>query len=46
MSTSPINPCVSVPELAQEHGVNANLLLKWRRDANAEHPALYPIELL
>jgi transposase len=39
-------PGVSVSKLAQEHGVNANLLFKWRRDARAEAPALYPIELL
>ncbi|MGL5499063.1 MAG: transposase [Aeromonas sobria] len=26
-------PGVSVSKLAQEHGVNANLLFKWRRDA-------------
>jgi transposase len=37
-------PGVSVSKLAQEHGVNANLLFKWRRDAKA--PALYPIELV
>ncbi|MFB0725085.1 transposase [Aeromonas salmonicida] len=39
-------PGVSVSKLAQEHGVNANLLFKWRRDAKAEAPALYPIELV
>ncbi|BBQ29435.1 hypothetical protein WP2W18E01_10170 [Aeromonas caviae] len=39
-------PGVSVSKLAQEHGVNANLLFKWRRDAKAEVPALYPIELV
>ncbi|WDA23100.1 transposase [Aeromonas hydrophila] len=39
-------PRVSVSKLAQEHGVNANLLFKWRRDAKAEAPALYPIELV
>jgi transposase len=39
-------PGVSVSKLAQEHGVNANLLFKWRRDARAEAPALYPIELV
>ncbi|WP_447835571.1 transposase [Aeromonas salmonicida] len=27
---------VSVSKLAQKHGVNANLLFKWRRDAKAE----------
>ncbi|WP_447836230.1 transposase [Aeromonas salmonicida] len=27
-------PSVSVSKLAQEHGVNANLLFKWRRDAS------------
>jgi transposase len=37
---------VSVSKHAQEHGVNANLLFKWRRDAKAEAPALYPIELV
>lgn len=39
-------PGVSVSKLAQEHGVNANFLFKWRRDAKAEAPALYPIELV
>ena len=39
-------PGVSVSKLAQEHGVNANLLFKWRRDAKTEVPALYPIELV
>ncbi|HHQ4594731.1 TPA: IS66-like element accessory protein TnpA [Aeromonas veronii] len=39
-------PGVSVSKLALEHGVNANLLFKWRRDAKAEAPALYPIELV
>lgn len=39
-------PGVSVSKLAQEHGVNANLLFKWRRDAKTEAPALYPIELV
>jgi transposase len=41
-------PGISVSKLAQEHGVNANLLFKWRRDAKAEAPApaLYPIELV
>lgn len=39
-------PGVSVSKLAQEHGVNANLLFKWRRDAKAKAPALYPIELV
>ena len=39
-------PGVSVSKLAQEHGVNANLLFKWRRDVKAEAPALYPIELV
>ncbi|MGL5091237.1 MAG: IS66-like element accessory protein TnpA [Aeromonas sobria] len=39
-------PGVSVSKLAQEHGVNANLLFKWRRDAKAQSPALYPIELV
>lgn len=41
-------PGVSVSILAQEHGVNANLLFKWRRDAKAQSqsPALYPIELV
>ena len=39
-------PGVSVSKLAQEHGINANLLFKWRRDAKAEAPALYPIELV
>lgn len=39
-------PGVSISKLAQEHGVNANLLFKWRRDAKAEAPALYPIELV
>ena len=39
-------PGVSVSKLAQDHGVNANLLFKWRRDAKAEAPALYPIELV
>ncbi|MFM5523920.1 transposase [Aeromonas jandaei] len=39
-------PGVSVSKLAQEHGVNANLLFKWRRDAKVEATALYPIELL
>ncbi|MGL6627782.1 IS66-like element accessory protein TnpA [Aeromonas jandaei] len=39
-------PGVSDSILAQEHGVNANLLFKWRRDAKAQSPALYPIELV
>lgn len=39
-------PGISVSKLAQDHGVNANLLFKWRRDAKAEQPALYPIELV
>jgi transposase len=39
-------PGVSVSKLAQEHGVNANLLFKWRRDASSKPPALYPIELV
>ncbi|OZG41897.1 hypothetical protein CAK78_10850 [Aeromonas sp. A35_P] len=39
-------PGVSVSKLAQEHGVNANLLFKWRRDAKVEAPALYPLELV
>ena len=39
-------PGVSVSKLAQEHGGNANLLFKWRRDAKAEAPALYSIELV
>jgi transposase len=28
-------PGVSVSKLAQEHGVNANMLFKWRRDLRA-----------
>ena len=39
-------PGVSVSKLAQEHGVNAILLFKWRRYASAKPPALYLIELV
>ncbi len=43
---------VSVSRLAQEHGVNANLLFKWRRhylaglfDESATPPALLPVTI-
>jgi len=46
-------PDVSVSQLAQAHGVNANLLFKWRRhyraglfDASAAPAALLPVSLV
>jgi transposase len=32
LATAACEPSVSVSKLAQQHGINANMLFKWRRD--------------
>ncbi len=46
-------PGVSVSQLAQEHGINANMLFKWRRNLAAgllglpqEAPVMLPVTLI
>ncbi len=35
LATAACEPGVSVSKLAQQHGINANMLFKWRRDLHA-----------
>ena len=35
LATAACEPGVSVSKLAQQHGINANMLFKWRRDLRA-----------
>ena len=35
LATAACDPGVSVSKLAQQHGINANMLFKWRRDLHA-----------
>ncbi|WP_229522062.1 transposase [Massilia antarctica] len=35
LAVAACEPGISVSKLAQEHGVNANMLFKWRRDLRA-----------
>jgi transposase len=35
LATAACGPGVSVSKLAQQHGINANMLFKWRRDLRA-----------
>ena len=35
LATAACKPGASVSKLAQQHGINANMLFKWRRDLNA-----------
>ena len=35
LATASCDPGMSVSKLAQQHGINANMLFKWRRDLHA-----------
>lgn len=35
LATTACEPGVSVSKLAQQHGINTNMLIKWRRDLRA-----------
>jgi transposase len=35
LATAACKPGISVSKLAQQHGINANMLFKWRRDLHA-----------
>ena len=49
LATAACEPGVSVSKLAQQHGINANMLFKWRRDLRAgllTDSGVQPVQLL
>ena len=53
LAAAACSPDISVAKLAQEHGINTNLLFKWRRHYRAgqlggtspDHPVLLPVTI-